>query len=131
MRVYLSGPQGSWRSEMEGHHLLVSYAEARQIKLLDAGWDVPGWLVDSGAFTSWTKGRPIDLDAYIAFLVGLEARAAAGALVPEPDAASVWYVDQGRHLTATAADLRALAKLIADTLDGNVQADPYPVPAVG
>lgn len=81
MRVYLSGPQGSWRPEMEGHHLLVSYAEPRQIKLLDAGWDVPGWLVDSGAFTAWTKGRPIDLDAYIAFLVGLEARAATGALV--------------------------------------------------
>ncbi len=37
MRVYLSGPQGSWRPEMEGHHLLVSYAEPRQIKLLDAG----------------------------------------------------------------------------------------------
>ena len=63
MRVYLSGPQGSWRPEMEGHHLLVSFAEARQIKLLAAGWDVPGWLVDSGAFTAWTKGRPIDLDA--------------------------------------------------------------------
>ena len=81
MRVYLSGPQGSWRPEMEGHHLLVSFAEARQIKLLAAGWDVPGWLVDSGAFTAWTKGRPIDLDAYIAFLVDLEAQAAAGALV--------------------------------------------------
>lgn len=78
MRVYLSGPQGSWRSELEGHHLLVSYAERRQIKLLDAGWDVPGWLVDCGAFTAWTKGRPVDLDQYIAFCQGLEAKKAAG-----------------------------------------------------
>lgn len=80
MRVYLSGPQRSWRAELEGHHLLVSYAEARQCALLTEGWDVPGWLVDSGAFTAWTKGRPIDLAAYIGFCQGLEARAAAGTL---------------------------------------------------
>lgn len=80
MNVYLSGPQRSWRADLEGHHLLVSYAEPRQCALLTEGWDVPGWLVDSGAFTAWTKGRPIDLDAYIGFLVDLEAKAAAGVL---------------------------------------------------
>lgn len=80
MRVYLSGPQRSWRTEMEDHHLLVSYAEPRQCALLKESWNVPGWLVDSGAFTAWTRGKPVDLDAYIAFLLDTEALADAGAL---------------------------------------------------
>lgn len=78
MKVYLSGPQESWRAQLEGHHLLVSYAERRQLKLLGLGWDVPGWLVDSGAFTQWTREKPVDLTEYIAFCLELEHRAAAG-----------------------------------------------------
>lgn len=81
MKVYLSGPQRGWRAELEGQHLLVSYAEPRQLSLLAAGWDVPGWLVDCGAFTTWRQGRPVDLDRYIAFCLDLERRAAAGEFV--------------------------------------------------
>jgi ketosteroid isomerase-like protein len=80
MRLYLSGPQRDWKQELEGRHLLVSYADPGQTALLLEGWDVPGWLVDSGAFTAWTKGKPVDLDRYIAFCLELERRAAEGSL---------------------------------------------------
>jgi hypothetical protein len=79
-RVYLSAPQTDWRPELEGRHLLVTYAEAGQMRLLDAGWDCPGWLVDSGAFTTWRLGRPVALAAYIDALLRLEERAANGAI---------------------------------------------------
>ena len=68
MRIYLAGGQPSWREILERHHLLVSYAEPQQLKIITAGWDLPGLLLDSGAFTAWTKGRPIDLKQYVEFI---------------------------------------------------------------
>lgn len=68
MRIYLAGGQLSWRDELEGHNLLVSFAESRQLKLLTAGWSVPSFYLDSGAFTAWTKGRPIELKEYVEFI---------------------------------------------------------------
>lgn len=81
MRVFLSGPQASWAEHLQDQHLLVSYAEKRQLDLLQSGViPAKSWLVDSGAFTTWRQGRPVDLNAYIAFLQGLESRAKAGDL---------------------------------------------------
>lgn len=74
MQIYLAGPQSDWKPELEGHRLLVSFAEPRQCRLIDAGWDVAGWLLDSGAFTAWTKGKPVDLDAYARFVDATAAR---------------------------------------------------------
>lgn len=68
MDIYLAGGQRGWRRELEGRHLLVSFAEPRQCQLLSDGWDVSGWLLDSGAFTAWTKGRQIDIEAYARFV---------------------------------------------------------------
>lgn len=68
MRIYLAGGQLGWREQLEGHHLLVSYAEPQQLRLLTAGWDVPGYYLDSGAFTVWRQGRAIDLAAYVEFI---------------------------------------------------------------
>lgn len=80
MHVFLSGPQASWAEQLQDQHLLVSYAEKQQLRLLDGAIGAKSWLVDSGAFTTWRQGRPVDLNAYIAFLQGLEARAKAGEL---------------------------------------------------
>lgn len=80
MRIYLSGPQASWGEQLQDRDLLVSFAEPRQLKLLDGRISASSWLVDSGAFTAWTRGRQIDLAAYIAFCQGLEAQKKAGLL---------------------------------------------------
>lgn len=66
MKIYLAGGQPTW-PELAGHDLLVSFAEPRQLRILDKGWG-GSVLLDSGAFTAWTKGQPIDLAAYIEFV---------------------------------------------------------------
>lgn len=64
MRIYLAGGQPTWRQELEGHHLLVSYAEPRQLRIVDETWAGPLPLVDSGAFSIWknTASRRDGLD---------------------------------------------------------------------
>lgn len=68
MKIYLAGGQTSWREQLEHHHLLVSYAEKRQLQILDTDWQTEGLLLDSGAFTVWRQGREVDLAAYIEFI---------------------------------------------------------------
>ncbi len=68
MNIYLAGGQRGWRQELEGRHLLVSFAEPRQCALIGEGWDVLGWLLDSGAFTCWRQGGVIDIEAYARFI---------------------------------------------------------------
>lgn len=64
MIIYFAGGEPSWRNELEGHHLLVSYAEPRQLKIIDQQWTGPKPIVDSGAFSIWkkTSSRKTNLD---------------------------------------------------------------------
>jgi hypothetical protein len=73
MKIYLAGGAMAWKAQLQGHNLLVSFAERSQLKLLDAGWDVSGWMLDSGAFAAWTLGKPVDLEAYGRFIDKHEA----------------------------------------------------------
>lgn len=67
MKVYLAGVEPKWK-ELAGHHVLVSYAEARQLGVIDGPWEPAGILLDSGAFTVWKKGAVVDLDAYCEYI---------------------------------------------------------------
>lgn len=68
-RVYAAGPQRSRMPGFRGHHVLVSFAEPSQCALIDDGWAVRGWMLDSGAYSVWNSDAPpIDIDAYCAFI---------------------------------------------------------------
>lgn len=69
MRIYLAGGQASWRSELEGRNLLVSFAEPKQLKLLSVDWYIPSLYLDSGAFTAWTRGKQINLSEYCEYIL--------------------------------------------------------------
>lgn len=68
MKVYLAGPSPTW-DELDGHHVLVSFAEQRQLRIIDqVEWEPEGILLDSGAFTVWKQGATVDLDAYCEYI---------------------------------------------------------------
>lgn len=48
-------------------HILISFAydKDRTFFASKLGYDPPDWLGDSGAFTAWTVGEPVDLDELI------------------------------------------------------------------
>jgi len=51
--------------EMSGRHFCVSFADPRDIEVcLDIGQSV---MLDNGAFSAFTKGRPLDLAGYVAW----------------------------------------------------------------
>lgn len=66
--LYLAGGNTAWRRELEHHRLLVSFAQPKELRLLRSDWDIPGILLDSGAFSVWKSGSVIDLDKYIDFI---------------------------------------------------------------
>jgi len=68
VKIYLAGVCEAYRPEVEGHHLLVSFHEPHQTKLIAKGWDVAGWMLDSGAFSAWRLGSSINLDDYMSFI---------------------------------------------------------------
>lgn len=68
MHIYLAGCKRAWREDVVGERLLVSFASPHECNMVAAGWDVAGWMLDSGAFSAWNAGRLIDLDAYMAFI---------------------------------------------------------------
>lgn len=68
MKIYLAGVCKAFRPVVEGHHVLVSFHESSQTRLISQGWDVAGWMLDSGAFSAWRGGRKIDLDGYMRFI---------------------------------------------------------------
>lgn len=43
----------------------MSFAQKREVDLLAMGWDSQGWILDSGAFTFWRLGTPVDFGAYM------------------------------------------------------------------
>lgn len=66
--LYLAGGEPAWREVLEGKHLLISFAEPRQLAILDVeDWQSPGILVDSGAYSMWSGRAVIDIGAYIEF----------------------------------------------------------------
>lgn len=67
MIVYLAGGQPSWSSCLAGHPILVSFAEKRQLKLIDE-LDSPSKMLDSGAFSAWTTGKIINIDEYCEYI---------------------------------------------------------------
>jgi hypothetical protein len=67
VRVYFSGVnQHQWLEAMKGQLVLESFADIRPLTDRYRGtW--AGGMLDSGAFTEMTTGRPIDLGAYTGF----------------------------------------------------------------
>lgn len=68
--LYLAGGQPTWEEVLTGHRLLVSYAEARQLRIIGQPW-AGQVLLDSGAFSVWSKPdkyKPIVLGEYIDFI---------------------------------------------------------------
>lgn len=61
-------------------HVLISYALDPRLSILDA-YTPESVLIDSGAFTAWTKGRQIDVDEYGKWAAGLAAK--TGTLIPD------------------------------------------------
>lgn len=68
MKIYLAGVCAAYRAEVEGKHLLVSFHEPHQAALIAKGWNVAGWMLDSGAFSAWRLGTEINLDDYMSFI---------------------------------------------------------------
>lgn len=52
---------------LSGKYGLVSFAERRQLKVIDMDHTMAGIMLDSGAFTMWRQGTEVDLWAYIDF----------------------------------------------------------------
>jgi hypothetical protein len=73
MKVYLAGaaPRLSsniYQFKYEGLHHLETYEKKPMIiKLFEKRPEI-SIMLDSGAFTAWTQGKPVDLDEYIAFI---------------------------------------------------------------
>lgn len=65
MKIYLAGMEPSYLPNAGKAPVLVSFASSSQLRCVGA---VEDQILDSGAFTAWTKGRTIDLDAYCDFL---------------------------------------------------------------
>jgi hypothetical protein len=70
--VYLAGANRSTLPAVAGKHVLISYhGEAmsqRALLAARAARKVAGLILDCGAFTAWSKGQPVDLAGYIAFV---------------------------------------------------------------
>ncbi len=66
MRVYFVGPPGGsfeiFKEQMRGKRVLYSYATCRG---LDVPETVDGYCLDSGAFTAWKRGIPVNIDRLI------------------------------------------------------------------
>lgn len=65
-KIYLAGAVKAY-DEIIGRPLLVSYAEKSQIQLISFGYS-NDFLVDSGAFTVWKRGKSINIDSYCEFI---------------------------------------------------------------
>jgi hypothetical protein len=66
-RIYLAGAQAAYADDVRGRLLLSSYGDKNVTRVM-AALEAGGWLIDSGAYTAWSKGRAIDLDGYMSFL---------------------------------------------------------------
>lgn len=64
----MAGVSRGYQEQVENQHCLVSFAVPSERRLIKEGWNVKGWMLDSGAFTAWKLGKVIDLDEYIAFV---------------------------------------------------------------
>lgn len=77
IKLYIAGSLGLTKNsdypeqllEETLHNRLISFAYPKHLQeWLDLTGDTPGnVLIDSGAFSGWNKGQPIDLDEYIAY----------------------------------------------------------------
>jgi hypothetical protein len=68
VKIYLAGICAAYRPQVEGRHLLVSFHEPSQRRLITKGWNAAGWMLDSGAFSAWRLGSTIDLEEYMRFI---------------------------------------------------------------
>lgn len=128
--VYLAGANASTLAAVAGKHVLISYhgAASSQRAMLAARAEgtVAGLILDCGAFTAWSKGTPVDLAGYIAFVkqaIALGQLDAAIALDVIPGA-------PGRLPTAAevaSAKAETLANLTAMTAAGIPAAKLMPV----
>lgn len=62
----IAGLDGLCLAALKGRHLLYSFAHSRSL------WErarelAASYCIDSGAFTAWSNGEPLDLDGYAAF----------------------------------------------------------------
>ncbi len=68
--LYLAGPPpfetGKYRELMHGRRVLVAFGEHRRRAFADTD-NFRGVVLDSGAWSAFQRGKPVDIDAYVRF----------------------------------------------------------------
>lgn len=77
MHIYFAGVENAWAEDFFGRDVMITYIEGKQRKVAEQHlMDYNSLMVDSGAYTAWTKGRKIPggINGYIEWLAPLMAR---------------------------------------------------------